>query len=85
MKRETTLSVLKEIRDLLKAQNPPTVNVVEETKTDVLRVKFPKMNLKEIFEQSGGKTINGYPLVWNFKDSWLRDEKFFTEEYTREG
>lgn len=56
---------------------------VKDSKT--IKVIFPKMNLKEIFEQSKGKCVNGDPLVWNFKDSWLRDEKFFTEEYTSEG
>lgn len=48
-------------------------------------VTFPRMNLREIFEQSGGKCVNGDPLVWNFEDSWMRQEKFFDGEYTSPG
>lgn len=104
-KKETSLSVLKEIRDLLKEKNiEQTVNSSETSSKlsspfssdgnkggetligkNQLKVTFPKMTLKEIFEASKGKTEKGSPLIWNFENSWVRSEPFFDTETTREG
>lgn len=48
----------------------------------ILKVTFPKLSLRDIFEQSGGKAENAYPLVYDFEDSWVRSEPFFSEEFT---
>lgn len=59
--------------------------IAKSVNKNQLEVTFPKMTLKEIFDQSKGNTEKGNNLIWNFKNSWVRSEPFFETETTNEG
>lgn len=84
-KKETTLSVLQEIRDLMK--HPPTNVIRYEVNAPVtlaneLLVDFPSMTAKEIFEQSKD-SVDGGRLFYSV--DWYAQEDFYTKEKTRAG
>lgn len=85
MKNETILSILKEIRDILKNQQPKESLAAQIRSTpnpDEVTITIPKaMTAKEIYEESKNKTSKGTPLLYSV--SWYKDEDFFTTEKTR--
>ena len=76
MKKETTLSVLKEIRDILKRQNI-VKPVIDNT---FFEVTFPDKTAQEIV---GDNTLGNGKFLWNI--SWYKDKDFFTKEKCRVG
>jgi hypothetical protein len=90
-KKETTLSVLKEIRDLLKQQTAPVVtnvsdfnnkDVIYELPNDEIKIYIPSVTAKEIKDRCNNKTSKGTPFIWS---TWWDSYDFFTKEKTREG
>lgn len=86
-KKETTLSVLQDIRALLQVNNieiegikQPAIQPVP--KPNELTFILPTITAKEIYEQSGNKTSKGTPLIYS---TWMLKEPFFTTETTRPG
>lgn len=88
MKKETQLSVLQEIRDLLKAQTPQVAPISAkapsfEEKDGWVLMDFPQITAKELIEEYDNKTSVGTPILYEI--NWYKDEKFFTTEKTRPG
>lgn len=98
-KKDTILSVLIEIRDILKypllqSSTDGTISKVTGislaaqilSKPDLNRVTItiPKgITGQMIYRDSDNKTSKGTPLLYNI--NWYKDEKFFTTEKTRGG
>lgn len=88
MKKETTLSVLKEIRDLLIEQKTAYKELnfthlgTESIPVDFIKVNFPNKTAKEIMDECGNKLGNG-KLLYN--TNWYENEDFFTKEKCRPG
>lgn len=80
-KKETTLSVLKEIRDLLRDKKEETSS--REVSSNEIIIDMPSMTMKDIYKKSGNKTSKGTPLFYN--TGWYENEDFFTKEKTRKG
>lgn len=80
MKKPTTLSVLIEIRDLLKAQQSQFVTKIEENKNSIT-VTFPQKTAKEMVDECNN-TIETGNLIWS---SWMLKENFYTKELPRKG
>lgn len=77
-KKDTNLSVLQEIRDILKSQSIVSNDV---KKTDEITVNIPEgLTAKDIYEQSENKTSTGTPLLFNI--DWYKYEPFFCREKT---
>lgn len=94
-KKETILSVLKDIRALLKANigEKPTeslISAIDKQKftenNGKVRMYFPSITAKEIRTQSENKISKGTPLLYaDAGDAWYENEPFFTTEKTRPG
>lgn len=83
-KKETVLSVVKEIRDLLKLSVKPEGIVMETVTSNEIIVNIPKgLTMKDIVEKCDNKTSKGTPLLYYI--SWYKDENFYTKEKTRGG
>lgn len=84
MKKITILSVLEEIRDILKNNSNATtkINYSVNSSTE-FEIDFPEITAKEIYENCNNKKSNGDKLLYNIY--WYKDEKFFTTETTRPG
>lgn len=94
-KKETTLSVLKDIRE----SNNEILKILQMDEFgkyipyeklsqvkdlgDKIKIYIPKITMKEIYEQSGNKTSQSTPLLYNI--DWYKNEVFFTTETSREG
>lgn len=76
-KKQTTLSVLIEIRDLLKSTISNSQSIVNN---DYLTLTFPDKTAKELVEECGNKLGSG-KLLYN--TSWYENEKFYTKEKCR--
>jgi hypothetical protein len=82
-KKETTLSVLKEIRNLLKAGVNRIQEVPEkEDLSNFIKVDFPEKTAKEIVDECNN-TLGSGKLLHN--TYWYKDEDFFTKEKCRPG
>lgn len=90
MKKETTLSVLKEIRSLLSGNQKILLQIFDsvrppEPKKELegfIKVNFPNKTAKEIMDECGNKLGNG-KLLYN--TNWYENEDFFTKEKCRPG
>jgi hypothetical protein len=77
-KKETALSVLKEIRDLLKVNKPiEFVSIPENMSTNT--VTFPEKTAKEIIQECDNK-VGGGKLIYS---TWMENEDFYTKEKCR--
>lgn len=74
-KKETSLSVLKEIRDILKAHFQP----IQVENSKAVTVTFPQKTAKEMIDEVEN-TIDGYKLVWS---GWMLNEDFYKKELPR--
>ncbi len=107
MKKPTTISLLTEIRDLLKKSMEPEITGVDKSMYRGVRMRdiicldpyrnnptvtledsqfliyIPEITMKEIVEKCDNKTSKGTPLLYSI--DWHKDEKFYTEEKSREG
>lgn len=87
-KKETILSVLKDIRALLKANNSflareAIVKPKEPTlMPNEIIVDFPELTAKQIVDACSN-TVNGGKLLYN--GGWYENEAFYTTETTRPG
>lgn len=81
MKKQTTLQVLQEIRDLLKKHLNPTNDV--SINPDEIVIDIPETTIKEIIEGCNNKTSKGTPLIWS--PSWILKSDLYTKEKTRKG
>ena len=81
MKKETTLNVLKEIRDILKSKELVTLSVAQLQNNEVA-VDFPELTAEEIMNSCDNKVAGG-KLLYN--TDWYKKEDFFTKEKTRKG
>lgn len=85
-KKETTLSVLKEIRDIL-INGKPVGDVVKERiekpvdESAYFKITFPSKTAKEIVDECENKLESG-KLLYD-REGWKKDEDFFTKEKTR--
>lgn len=82
MKKETTLSVLKEIRDLLKEKQEKSIET--EVSGDWFEIDFPEVTSEEIIKRTGNKTSTGTPILY-YPKGWYEHEAFYTTEKTRKG
>lgn len=84
-KKETVLSVLQEMRDILKKAYLPQPTVAELLGTQdnkfLYTVTFPQKTAKEILGDN--KMPNGNPVLYNTE--WYKNENFFTKEFPRKG
>lgn len=74
-KSDTTLSLLREIRDLLKKEE---IAKVEKTPKDT----FPPKTAKEILEECNN-SVDGGKLLYSGLTGWYSDQDFFTKETCR--
>lgn len=82
-KKETTNSILKEIRDLLKESLKKEVSGVEVPKDEnFVTIDFPNKTAKEIVEDCNNKLGEGKLL---FNTSWYENEDFYAKEKCRPG
>ena len=81
MKKETQLSILREIRDLLKAQLEPKK---ESIPNGHVLFDFPEVTAAEIIKKAKNKTSKSTPILYNI-DSWYKNEDFYLKEKTRPG
>lgn len=90
MKKETTLSVLKEIRNLLSGNQKILLQIFDSVRPPepkkepegFIEVNFPNKTAKEIMDECGNKLGNG-KLLYN--TNWYENEDFFTKEKCRPG
>lgn len=86
--KETVLSVLKEVRDLLKEKTAPIVtNSADMGKSEISKITspsgsitFPSLTAKEIMDECDNKVAGGSLL---YKSGWYDNEDFFTKEKCR--
>lgn len=77
-KKETVLSVLKEIRDILKKKE---VEPLKELPNSIT-IDFPSLTAQQMVEDCDNK-VDGGKLLYN--TSWYEKEAFYTTEKTRKG
>lgn len=90
MKKETTLSVLKEIRNLLSGNQKIFLQIFDSVRPpepkkeleNFIKVNFPNKTAKEIMDECGNKLGDGKLL---YDTNWYENEDFFTKEKCRPG
>lgn len=83
MKKETTLSVLKDIRKILQDQSTgmDAKSAEEPDNSGFMKIDFPEKTAKEIVDECDNKLGDGKLLY----SSWVGNEDFYTKEKTRKG
>jgi len=89
MKKETTLSILREIRDLLKnktagidSKQSASASTIPP-KEEFILFDFPEITAKEIIEKANNKTSKNTPILYSI--DWYKNEPFYMTEKTRKG
>lgn len=94
-KKETTLSVLKEMRDILKRAYPEPLGqnlaavytppkLIQPDNKFLYTLDFPSLTAQEILTACSN-SVNGGKILYSDLTGWYEKESFFTTEKTREG